>query len=527
MKYAISYQRISDKDQSRWSIAGQDESHKVYAEKNDITIIATFIDKGQSAKNFDRANWHKLEKFVQDNHRQVDFLLVYDWSRFSRNTKEALQMIELLEGRYRIRVISVTQPIGLHPESPYYHHLRTQMIQNGELELRIIRDRTRFGLQQAAKQGRYVTTAPFGYLNTRDAADRPLIVIDETRAAIVREIFDRFINGETISSIRKAAAAKGCTLTGNSSYQHLLSNPVYMGYVKKPAYYDDPEKLVKGIHTPIIEEMTWYKANAILTGRNQLQRSLINQDVPLKGVLKCYCGRCLTAGNSRGRKKYYWYYKCNTHSQHNLPAGRLHSQFDEILKTLSFPSFHLDYLQGKITALLSQRLKDRNTGLQAAESNQTALQLKIDQVEEKYITGGIDAATYQKWKGRYISEMALLQKEIAALRLPLEKVWQDCRDNLQRLTDIHFLYHLGSLETKQEFTRLVFDNQLYYQDSIYRTTFLLSPFTPKAMELKEKGLLIYQQPNADTGQISESAPDRNIIEPLERLLHWAGSLKVA
>lgn len=527
MKKAIGYIRISDKDQSNFSISGQQEYIERYCSQSDITLLTSFTDNGESAKNFDRADWKLLHNFIKSNYAGIDFLIVAKFDRFSRNTAEALQMIEQLETRYKIRVISVMEPIQLHPDSPYYHHFRAQIIQNAELELRIIRDRTKFGRNQAAKAGRYSNAAPYGYMNTRDAMNKPIIVPAPVRSEQVQEIFSRFLEGQPIAAIRKAMKEKGCTLQGNSSYQHLLQNPVYMGYIKKPSYYDEPESLVKGIHTPLVPETDWYQVQAIFQGKKPLQRSVQNADVPLKGVLKCFCSRLLTAGNSRGRKKYYWYYKCNTHTEINLPANQLHRQFDEMLKTLSFPPFQIKYMQQQAVKGIQQRLKERANQLQTLQSDLQAIIFKLDSLEEKYITNGIEQEVYRKWKSRYITDVSMLQQQITALRQPIEKVWQDHRANLERLADIHFLYYKSSLEGQQSFTRLVFNNQLYYQGGVYRTTFLLPPFLPKALELKEKRLLEYQQPLPELTGIVESAPHRNIIEPLERLLVWAGSVKIA
>ena len=54
------YIRISDKDQSNCSIDGQQRFNAMFAEKNGMTIIGTFIDDGVSAKNFDRPEWKRL-----------------------------------------------------------------------------------------------------------------------------------------------------------------------------------------------------------------------------------------------------------------------------------------------------------------------------------------------------------------------------------------------------------------------------------------------------------------------------------
>jgi len=46
---------------------------------------------------------------------------------------------------------------------------------------------------------------------------------------------------------------------------------------------------------------------------------------------------------------------------------------------------------------------------------------------------------------------------------------------------------------KRDFINRVFDNNLYYQDGIYRTPTMLRIFTHNALKMKEKGYLIYEK----------------------------------
>lgn len=97
MKKAIAYIRISTKDQSNFSLTGQEQYIRDFATKQGYEILALFTDDGQSAKNFDRPDWKLLQQFCKDNQHQVDALIVAKYDRFSRNLKAAtLQEKKLL-----------------------------------------------------------------------------------------------------------------------------------------------------------------------------------------------------------------------------------------------------------------------------------------------------------------------------------------------------------------------------------------------------------------------------------------------
>ena len=54
-------------------------------------------------------------------------------------------------------------------------------------------------------------------------------------------------------------------------------------------------------------------------------------------------------------------------------------------------------------------------------------------------------------------------------------------------------YENAETVDKREFVELVFTNNLYYQDGIYRTPTMLSLVSHNHLKMKEKGLLIYEK----------------------------------
>ena len=81
---AIGYIRISTKDQSNFSLSGQEKYIRDFCEKHNYELATVFKDDGQSAKNFDRPDWKALEQFIKENN-SVTTLVVAKYDRFSRN----------------------------------------------------------------------------------------------------------------------------------------------------------------------------------------------------------------------------------------------------------------------------------------------------------------------------------------------------------------------------------------------------------------------------------------------------------
>ena len=57
---------------------------------------------------------------------------------------------------------------------------------------------------------------------------------------------------------------------------------------------------------------------------------------------------------------------------------------------------------------------------------------------------------------------------------------------------------------KREFVRLVFDNNLYYQEGLYRTPTMMRIFTHNALRMKYMGYLIYERKEGFSDKIPPS-----------------------
>lgn len=528
MKKSVSYYRISTQDQSRYSLSGQKEAIENYCLKNDIQILSAFEENGESAKNFNRTSWLQLEAFIKSRHKEIDYLIVYKYDRFSRNLTEALSMIDKLEKKYNIIVLSVLENLGVHPKSPMFIFFRTQLLLNANTELNYIKERTKFGMVNGAKQGRHLHTAPFGYKNERDENNKPIITVVPEKAYLVQEAYRLFVGGLTLEQVRQTLRPEGLKMEGNSAMQRLLSNPVYAGLIKVPEHYDDPETFTDGLHQAIVDKSIWWQAQALLDGKAQ-PKLIFNEEVPLRGVLHCHCGRLLTAGNSKGRTRHYWYYVNNCEHKQNLSANKLHAQFEQILDEFSLTDGQISYMVDRAAKNVEQALRDRKGQINAKEGALKKVLANLESLEEKYLGASqeIDRATYLKWAARWESDKATLEQELSDLKGGDKAKWDKFNENLYQLKDITHLYNIGDIQSKQAFCRVCFDGTLAYENGSYRTAFLLDVFKPKAATVKAKGLLTYSPSLDFSAEIRQRAPGGNLLEPLRLLSEWAERVKRA
>lgn len=466
---------------------------RLHCERNGWELLSVYCDDGQSAKNFDRANWKELEAFIKKNHREIDYVVVPKYDRFSRNVREALRVIETLEHDYNIAIISVMEPLGENPGTPGFFLQRMQMLTYAEFEWRNIRERTIIGQHRAAVNGRCAGSAPYGYVNARDDQNKPILLIEEDKAVIVRKIYSLYLGGAQFKDIGTVVRKMGFLQNGNSAIRRVLENPLYAGYVRVPAMYEQKAYLKDGLHERIVDRGSWHKVQDMLAGPMR-NRTVLRDEVPLRGELRCHCGKHLTAAPSKGKTKYYWYYFCPDHRAANLSANKLHGQFEALCAELSLPSEYMDVLRGRVEARLSKLQQDSGAEVAAYNKQLNEVKRKLEKLEEKYVLDEITRDAYERMANQWQRERMHVEDVIAGLSSPIDGIKAKHLKQLHKLGDIASLYHGASLQQKQAFTRVVFDGKLYYEGGVYRTPHLLGVFMPKLHQLKEKRLLFLEQP---------------------------------
>lgn len=504
---AVGYIRISTKDQSQYSLEYQEQNVRQYCERNGLTLAALFKDDGESSYTFDRPDWKALEAFIKKT-KSVEYLVIFDHDRFSRNLAEALMKIKELQEKFGIKILATTESFDTDFSDPSTFMMRAFKYMMAENELWRIRSRTKAGMYHGALSGRFLTTAPFGFKNERDGNKRPILTVNEERAVIIKTIFKEFLRGLSVEQIRKIVVPMGFTLKGKSSIQHVLSNPVYAGLIKVPAYKGSPERLVKGIHPALISESDYWAVQQKLNSKRSTRQA--KEEVPLRGVLRCHiCNRHLTAGNSKGNKKYYWYYVCSEH-RINLSGVKLHKHLYEILDDLSFDEKDVAWFHKKLSESISKTISEKTTNTANAQKELRKVNEKIISAEEKYLlTDDISMDVYKTIMTKLKTQQIELQKKLLEYDTDYTEYWQKLNEVLPKLRDLRQVFESFDLLKQQQFLNMVFGESLQHDGEVYRTSFLHPLFAHNRMTLKEKGLLIIEQPASVLLEMSGSAPDRS------------------
>ncbi|WP_423213034.1 recombinase family protein [Olivibacter jilunii] len=501
--------RLSSKDQSK-SLEYQESSIRQYCAKNELKIIGLFKDNGESSYTFDRPDYKALEAYLKKYKGECQYLIVLDHDRFSRNLPEALMKIAELERKYGVKVLSTSERIDLDTSDPDVFMKRAFDYMMANKELFNIRQRTKQGIRNAKEKGRYLGRAPFGYKNIIDGTKRNLIEIDKVQALIVERIFRDYISGIPLYIIHKNVKPLGFHHTGKSAIQSILENCVYAGLIKVPAFKDQPEKYAKALHEPIVSDAEFWLVQNMLKAGKRRTRVQPAEDFPLRGVLKCWCGKKMTAGWTKGRKEYYLYYRCIEHTNFNLKGPLLHETFEKVLKALSFQPHQITFLIETSKALLVEPLKLKqerlNQKLQALQN----INEKIFKLEERLMNNEIEASTYKTWFQKFKEEKALLEISLEGKKKPKIDTSDDIIQRLlPELSNLYQIYEKSNITQKHMLIRGVFKDNLVWGSNMFRTTFINPIFEDNLLKIKEKGLLFYEQPSLKSGIIPLSTQGRD------------------
>lgn len=111
-RIGVIYARYSSERQTEQSIEGQLRVCYEYANRNDIVIVDTYIDRAMTGTNDNRADFQRM---LKDSAKHAwDLILVYKLDRFSRNKYETAIHKKTLRDN-GVKLISAAENI---PDSP-------------------------------------------------------------------------------------------------------------------------------------------------------------------------------------------------------------------------------------------------------------------------------------------------------------------------------------------------------------------------------------------------------------------------
>ena len=380
---AVIYARYSSDNQREESIEGQLRDCMQYAEYNDIQVVGSYIDRAMSAKTDNRPNFQQM---IKDSAKRLfDVIIVWKLDRFARNRFDSAYYKNILK-KNGVRVISAKESISEGAEGIILESVLEGYAEYYSVELaeKVNRGMTDNALKAMSNGG----ITPLGYY----LDDEQHLQIDERKAPFVREIFQRYADGEMIKTIIDDMNARGVGITvrmkkkagkkaynkplGYNNVRRMLSNRKYIGE------YRFKDIVIEGAIPAIIDKDLFEKVQKRIAVNTRAPAIHKAEDEYLL-TTHLFCGKCkaMMIGDSGKGKKgtVYHYYKCvNTKKRHTCDKKAIGKEKienavikavmdkimdDKLMEQLSYKLYDLQMQGSSILPALQAQLSDVESGI--------------------------------------------------------------------------------------------------------------------------------------------------------------------
>lgn len=464
------YIRLSREDGDREesnSIASQRELLTEFVDaQTDMTAPRLYTDDGFTGTDFDRPDFQRMLGDLRAG--IVNCVIVKDLSRFGRNYVGVGEYLEHVFPLLNVRFISVSDSVDsyLDPRSVNNLVVPFKNIINDEY-CRDISNKVRASLDLKRRQGKFIGSfASYGY--RKDPDDHSRLLIDETAAAVVRDIFDWFIGGTSVLGIARRLNAMGIPnpsaykrqqgmnyrhpasdkldgLWPDSSVRRILRNPLYTGTMVQGKNRMKSYKLhiseavpeedwitVEQTHEAIISGELFAKAQALFE-RDTRTAPARKQVYLFSGFLRCAdCGKAMNRKQISQPYGSYHYYICSTfkkqHSgactKHTIRSDRLEQAVLETLRSQIALAVEMD----ELIAEINQSGAHSRSAAHLLEE-QAQLQTERERIEQMKLSlypdwkaGDISREEYHRLKAQFEQQQAKLDTRLASLQTRIDEV---------------------------------------------------------------------------------------------------------
>lgn len=323
------YCRVSTEyEEQESSYEVQVEHYTTYIKDNpEWELAGIYADDGISATN--TAKRDAFNRMIQDaRNGRIDLILTKSISRFSRNTVDCLKYTRELKD---LNIAVFFEKENINTLDAKGEVLMTIMAALAQQESESLSANVRLGIQFRNQQGKVMVNHNrfLGYTKDKDGN----LIIDPEQAVVVKRIYAEYLDGKSLTQIRRGLEADGIRNgAGNarwheSNIRQILTNEKYIGDAllqktytvntleKKRVINNNivPKYYVEGSQEPIIDKDVFLRVQAELERRANItlngQKRVYSARYALSGHVICgHCGNIYRRikWNNRGKKSVVW-----------------------------------------------------------------------------------------------------------------------------------------------------------------------------------------------------------------------------
>lgn len=328
LKKVAAYARVSmQSERMMHSISAQVSYYSKLIQKNpDWEYAGVYADDFISGTNTVKRD--EFKRMLADCEKgKIDIILTKSISRFARNTVDLLKTVRDLKAKgIEVRF----EKENINSMSGDGELMLSILASFAQEESRSISENVRWATKKRFEQG--IPNGKFRVFGYRWDEDQ--LVIEPSEAAIVKRIFQNFLDGKSRLETEKEFAAEGITTSNgcrwvDSNIKVVLTNITYTGnLLLQKEFIEDPitkhrkknrgelpQYFVENTHEPIIDMETFQYVQDEIARRKELG-ALANKSLNttcFTGKIKCpHCGVSYMHNKSTDRGNYLEFWCCGS-----------------------------------------------------------------------------------------------------------------------------------------------------------------------------------------------------------------------
>lgn len=464
MKKALIYVRVSTEKQVEGvSLENQEAACHQYAHKHNIAIDRVFRDEGKSAKSLQREGIKQILQYLESNKKLIDYLLVYQIDRASRNVANFFFLKDLLKS-YGVEIKDTSSPIETSASSNLVQNINAVIAQHdNELKSERVSD----NMKTYTLSGYRMHRAPLGLRNERGLDGKPKLVAIRSISDKIRLLLEEYSTGNyLVSELTDKANRIGLeTASGKPFYKQLMyniiRNPIYAG-LEKNAFTDN--SYVPSLFKGIISEQTFYKNQRYITlPQNNGRIVKDNEEYPLRRFMSCSeCGKSIRGSAPTSRGKRYPLYHCTNSGHGSKKVDDVHEAFVKLLSKLELDDRLEELIRTVIIRTWKNKVKSSIDKSKSIRSHMSKLDSKRFSLIDRLVEGHISAEEKKIYAEKIESEFEEYKHQLDQLESYTALKQSEIEYVFNNMNTISKLWLDGDYQSRSKLQDIIFPKGITY-----------------------------------------------------------------
>lgn len=337
----------------------------------------------------------------------INYIVAYKLDRVTRSVRDLEVLISTLE-KYHCYLICDRDDVNTSTANGrFFVRMLTVLSQ---LEIEIVSERTKFGLNGAIKAGHIPGKCPLGYYRDKDKT----LKIDNSTKDIVVRIFEMYLEGKSYQTIANILNKEKVLYPEvkhwiDSSVNRIINNKIYMGDYERYKYDNDREtELFMDVVPAIITRAMWEE---VQKQKETNQRAYCRNRVYIffQKLVCPNCGQIMTCKGTGRKKSKYMYYYCDTCKLYYNEDEIENCLIDYILDLVEY-DFHV---KKYFYPILAEKKDDESRKI---DEEIKKLQQQKDRLKKAYMNGILEMEDFSEDYKLIEEKLSILEnKRIDAL----------------------------------------------------------------------------------------------------------------